>query len=45
MAQLITDRRDMDFVLHEQLDVEKLSRHETFAEFNKKTVVCHRQIL
>lgn len=35
MAQLISDRRDIDFVLHEQLG---LVEHETFAEFNKKTV-------
>lgn len=38
MAQLIADRRDIDFVLHEQLKVEALSKHEVFAEFNKKTV-------
>jgi len=38
MAQVIADRRDVDFVLHEQLQVEKLSKHELFAEFNKKTI-------
>jgi len=38
MAQQIADRRDVDFVLHEMLQVEKLSKHEKFAEFNKKTV-------
>ncbi|QTA82223.1 Acyl-CoA dehydrogenase [Desulfonema limicola] len=38
MAQVIADRRDVDFVLHEQLEVEKLSSHEKFAEFNKKTI-------
>lgn len=38
MAQVIADRRDVDFVLHEQLEVEKLSKHERFADFNKKTV-------
>lgn len=38
MAQQIADRRDVDFVLHELLNVEKLSRHDIFAEFNKKTV-------
>ncbi|MBL0715656.1 MAG: acyl-CoA dehydrogenase [Desulfosarcina sp.] len=38
MAQHIADRRDVDFVLHEQLEVEKLSAHEKFAEFNKKTI-------
>lgn len=35
MVQLISDRRDVDFVLHEQLG---LVDHELFAEFNKKTV-------
>ena len=38
MAQQIADRRDVDFVLHEQLKVEELSKHDLFAEFNKKTV-------
>lgn len=38
MAQVIADRRDVDFVLHEQLDVGALSKHEKFAEFNKKTI-------
>ena len=38
MAQVIADRRDIDFVLHEQLNVEELSRHERFAEFNRKAV-------
>lgn len=38
MAQQIADRRDIDFVLHEQLGVEKLSEHDIFADFNRKTV-------
>ncbi len=38
MAQVITDKRDVEFVLHEQLEVEKLAKYERFAEFNKKTV-------
>jgi hypothetical protein len=38
MAQQIADRRDVDFVLHELLHVEELSKHEKFAEFNKKTI-------
>ncbi len=38
MAQIIADRRDVDFVLHEQMQVGELSKHEKFAEFNKKTV-------
>ena len=35
MAQLISDRRDIDFVLHEQFG---LVEHEMFADFKKKTV-------
>jgi alkylation response protein AidB-like acyl-CoA dehydrogenase len=38
MAQVVADRRDVDFVLHEQLNVEKLSEFEQFADFNKKTI-------
>ena len=38
MAQYIADRRDVDFVLHEQLGVDQFSEHDRFAEFNKKTV-------
>ncbi len=38
MAQLIADRRDIDFVLHEQLNVTTLSQEERFNEFGKKTV-------
>ena len=38
MGQLISDRRDVDFVLHEQLQVDELSKHDLFAEFNKKTI-------
>lgn len=38
MAQLIADRRDVDFVLHEQLQVADFSKHEKYAEFNRKTV-------
>ncbi len=39
MAQFISDRRDIDFVLHEQLEAEKLAEnHDDFAEFNKKTI-------
>lgn len=38
MAQQIADRRDVDFVLHEQLGVERFSQDEKFAEFNKKTI-------
>ena len=38
MAQVIMDKRDVEFVLHEQLEVEKLAKNERFAEFTKKTV-------
>ena len=38
MAQVIADRRDVDFVLHEQLNVADLSKNKKYAEFNKKTV-------
>ena len=38
MAQQISDRRDIDFVLHEQLNVDQFSKSEQYAEFNKKTV-------
>ncbi|QTA81380.1 Acyl-CoA dehydrogenase [Desulfonema limicola] len=38
MAQVIADRRDIDFVLHEQLEVGNLSKSSKFAEFTKKTV-------
>jgi len=38
MAQSINDRRDVDFVLHEQLKVDQFSKHERYAEFNKKTI-------
>jgi alkylation response protein AidB-like acyl-CoA dehydrogenase len=38
MVQYIADRRDVDFVLHEQLRVEDLSKTERFADFNQKTV-------
>jgi len=38
MAQQISDRRDIDFVLHEQFAIENFSKHEKYAEFNKKTI-------
>ena len=38
MAQFITNRRDIDFVLYEQFDVEALTQHEQYAEFNRKTI-------
>lgn len=39
MAQFISDRRDIDFVLHEQLKADRLAEnYDGFAEFNKKTI-------
>ena len=39
MTQLISDRRDIEFVIHEQLKAEELSTlHEDYADFNKKTI-------
>lgn len=38
MAQLIADRRDVDFVLHEQFEVAELAKNESFSDFNKKTI-------
>ncbi len=39
MAQVISDRRDIEFVIHEQLKAETLSElHDDFADFNKKTI-------
>ena len=36
MAQLIADRRDVDFVLYEQFDAETLCRRAPYREFNRK---------
>ncbi|NQU64891.1 MAG: acyl-CoA dehydrogenase, partial [SAR324 cluster bacterium] len=38
MAQQIADLRDIEFVLFEQLEIEKLSKHKKFSDFNKKTI-------
>lgn len=39
MAQVISDRRDIEFVMHEQLDAQQLSGlNDNFADFNKKTI-------
>ncbi|GAB6147286.1 acyl-CoA dehydrogenase [Desulfocicer niacini] len=37
MANLISDRRDIDFVLYEQLDIECLAKFSLFKEYNRKT--------
>jgi alkylation response protein AidB-like acyl-CoA dehydrogenase len=38
MAQVIADRKEIDFILYELLGVEALAQHEKYAEFNRKTV-------
>ena len=38
MAQYIADRRDVDFVLHEQMQAGDLSKYERFREFNEKSI-------
>jgi alkylation response protein AidB-like acyl-CoA dehydrogenase len=38
MAQILADRRDIDFVLFEQFKVEELCKNETFADFNRKGI-------
>ncbi len=38
MAQSIADKRDVDFVLHEQLNAGQLAEHDLFADFNTKTI-------
>ncbi len=37
MAQVIADRRDVDFVLYEQLEADEIANHEKYSDFNKKT--------
>jgi len=36
MAQIIADRRDIEFVLYEQMEAETFFKHEKFKEFNRK---------
>lgn len=38
MAQQISDRRDIDFVLHELLNAADFAKNEKYAEFNRKTI-------
>lgn len=38
MTQLLADRKDIDFVLHEQFEISQLSRHDKFGEFNKAVI-------
>lgn len=37
MAQLIADRRDIDFVLYEQLNADQICKHPKFSELNRQT--------
>ena len=36
MAQVIADRRDIDFVLYEQLRIDELTKFDRYKDFNKK---------
>lgn len=38
MAQSIADKRDVDFVLHEQFSIGDLSEFDKFSDYNKKTI-------
>ena len=38
MAQVIADRRDVDFVLHEQMEVGEFTQYEKFADYNRQTI-------
>jgi len=39
MTQVIADRRDIEFVIHEQLETQNLAKlHDDFTDFNKKTI-------
>lgn len=38
MAQILADRRDIDFVLHEQLKVDSFAKFDRFSEFNRKAI-------
>ena len=37
MAQMIADRRDIDFVLYEQLKTDEMTNLDKYLDFNKKT--------
>ena len=37
MAQLIADRKEIDFILYELLEAEQLLKYEKFEVFSKKT--------
>ncbi len=37
MAQQIADRRDIDFVIWEQMNCEQILKHDLYKEYNKKS--------
>ena len=39
MAQVIADRRDVDFVLYEQLEIEKLCKTENTVALTEKPLI------
>lgn len=39
MAQFLSDRRDMDFVLHEQMLISAVTQHTKFQEFNNRKTI------
>ena len=44
MAQLISDRRDIDFVLHEQMGVDWLLETAQYSDMNRKMfamIICY----
>ncbi|MCK5310731.1 MAG: acyl-CoA dehydrogenase N-terminal domain-containing protein, partial [Desulfobacteraceae bacterium] len=36
MADVISDQKDVDFVLYEQLNVERFLKYKKYSDFNKK---------
>ena len=38
MAQQIADRRDVDFVMYEQLELEEMIKGKKYSDINKKMV-------
>jgi len=38
MAQILADRRDIDFVLFEQMKIDELAKDKRFADFNRKGI-------
>ena len=44
MAQLITDRRDIEFVLYEQFKAAELTKHEKFADFNPISRLANQRL-